>query len=146
MQMDVRTMLKRARARTHKSKREFKHDLYPIWSNFLTYNATPVCHFHHARRADHSRFRVELLGPSSTTVGEKLSNQGRATVEEHYESEGTLGPTHLQRPPWTDTFDDPHQTYWGRWPLEITVWYPNAAALAHEIHNPRSSWHAPESE
>ena len=63
-----------------------------------------------ASRFDHSRFHMELIGPSSTTMRETPSNQGRTTIEEHYGSERTLGPTYPQRPPWTDTFDDPHQT------------------------------------
>ena len=108
--MDFQTMLKRVKARTYKSKREFKDDLDLIWSNCLTYNAAPVRHFHHACRVDYSRFHVELVGPSSATMRETPPTQGRATIEEHHGSERTLGPTHPQRPPWTNTFDDPHKT------------------------------------
>jgi transcriptional activator SPT7 len=46
--MDFQTMLKRVKARTYKSKREFKDDLDLIWSNCLTYNAAPVRHSHYA--------------------------------------------------------------------------------------------------
>lgn len=39
--MDFQTMLKRVKARTYKSKREFKDDLDLIWANCLMYNAAP---------------------------------------------------------------------------------------------------------
>ena len=51
--MDFQTMLKRVKARTYKSKREFKDDLDLIWSNCLTYNAALVRHSSHARRVSH---------------------------------------------------------------------------------------------
>ncbi|KAH7883356.1 hypothetical protein F5I97DRAFT_1904452 [Phlebopus sp. FC_14] len=38
--MDLQTMLKKAKAKQYKSKREFKDDLDLIWSNCYTYNAT----------------------------------------------------------------------------------------------------------
>jgi hypothetical protein len=100
-------MLKRVEAKTHKSKREFKDELDLIWSNCLTYNTPPVRQFHHVRRVDHLRFHVELPGPSSATMRETPS---KAIVPEHYGLERMLGLTHPQRPPWTNTFDDPRQT------------------------------------
>ena len=144
--MDLGTMLRRVKGRTYKSKREFKDDLDLFWSNCLTYNAAPVRHFHHTRRVNHLCFRAELLGPSSATMRETPSSQGRATVEEHHGSERTLRPTHPQRPPWTNTFDDPHQTQWYQRSLEISVWYPGAAALAREIYDPHPTRHAFEDE
>ncbi|KAF9262573.1 hypothetical protein L218DRAFT_391960 [Marasmius fiardii PR-910] len=39
--MDFQTMLKKVKQKQYKSKREFKDDLDLIWSNCLTYNATP---------------------------------------------------------------------------------------------------------
>lgn len=38
--MDLQTMLKKVKARTYKSKKEFRDDLELIWSNCLMYNAT----------------------------------------------------------------------------------------------------------
>ena len=58
--MDLQTMLKRVKARSYKSKREFKDDLDLIWSNCLTYNAAPVRHFNHTRRVHRSSFRPGL--------------------------------------------------------------------------------------
>jgi len=56
-----------------------------------------------------SQFYAELLGSSSATMRSTPSTQGRATAKEHRGSERTVGLIHLQRPPWMDTFDDPHQ-------------------------------------
>ncbi|KAL0573610.1 Transcriptional activator spt7 [Marasmius crinis-equi] len=39
--MDFQTMLKKVKQKQYKSKKEFKDDLDLIWSNCLTYNATP---------------------------------------------------------------------------------------------------------
>ncbi|KAH9922095.1 uncharacterized protein B0H18DRAFT_1121112 [Fomitopsis serialis] len=39
--MDLQTMLKKAKQKQYKSKREFKDDLDLIWSNCFTYNAQP---------------------------------------------------------------------------------------------------------
>ena len=110
--MDFQTMQKRVKARTYKSKREFKDDLDLIWSNCLTYNAAPVRRFDHARFANHQSFYGDLTGTSPATMCKTPSSEGRKVAEEHHGSEGTLGPTYPQRPPWTDAIDDPHQTQW----------------------------------
>ena len=63
--MDFRAVFKRVKARTYKSKRELKGDVDLTWSKFLTHNAAPVRHFHHAGRINHSCFYVKLLRPPS---------------------------------------------------------------------------------
>ena len=81
-----------------------------IWSNCLMYNATMVRHFTCTRRINRSSLHADPIGPSSATMRDTSSNQSRETVEEYHGSEGTLGPTHPQRPPRTDTVDNLHQT------------------------------------
>ena len=73
--MDFQTMLKRVKARSYKSKREFKDDLDLIWSNCLTYNAAPVRHFSHMRSVNRLGFHADLIGPSSATMCETPPNQ-----------------------------------------------------------------------
>jgi len=66
-------MLKRVKARSYKSKREFKDDLDLIWSNCLLYNAALVRHFNDVRRVSRSSFHVDLIGSPPATMCETPS-------------------------------------------------------------------------
>lgn len=48
--MDLQTMLKKAKQKAYKSKREFQDDLELIWSNCYTYNNDDVSTLHHGDR------------------------------------------------------------------------------------------------
>ena len=73
--MDFQTMLKRVKARSYKSKREFKDDLDLIWSNCLLYNAAPVRHSNDARPISHSSFHADPTGAPPTTMRETPSTE-----------------------------------------------------------------------
>ncbi|KAI3611684.1 saga complex protein [Moniliophthora roreri] len=112
--MDFQTMLRKVKQKQYKSKKEFKDDLDLIWSNCLTYNATPShplrkCALRLKAKADRLLQNItdrkertdpvippELLGSSHLKVNGHINGLGRAhTYSSAPSGPSTSGPSNL---------------------------------------------------
>lgn len=91
-------MLKKAKQKQYKSKRDFKDDLELIWSNCKTYNAQPVGSLFSVYV---STSHLSLVGSPTPGLRWAAEGQGREAAEEYYGLEGACGPNypgHFSRP------------------------------------------------